>query len=284
MPHLNAPAARPTARRLRAPWFRLGLAALLSAAAASTAAAWGQDGHRIIGHLAEARLSPEARAEVARLLADEPESTLAGVSTWADAVRETPEWRHTASWHWVNLPRDTCGFDASRDCAQRQCVVGAIREQLEVLADRAQSRDKRAEALKFVVHFVGDVHQPFHAGFAEDRGGNLAQVRWQRRGWNLHAIWDSALVRHAGLEPEDYARQLAESSPLPPDASLAAEAPEIEWALESCRMIDAGDLYPQTRFVTTAYMEAKRPLAERRLRQAGERLATLLEQALMPAP
>jgi hypothetical protein len=266
---------------------RLLLAPLLlvSAGLPTTAEAWGREGHRVIGHLAEARLSPAARDEVARLLADEAEPSLAGVSTWADEVRDLPEWRHTASWHWVNLPRETpCRFEAARDCAPRQCIVGAIREQLGLLADRRQPRERRAEALKFVVHFVGDVHQPFHAGFADDRGGNLAQVRWQRRGWNLHAIWDSALVRHAGLEPEAYARQLAGGPPLPEDRSLALAAPEVEWALESCRMILDEVLYPERPVIGQAYLEAKRPLAEQRMRQAGERLAAVLEQALAPTP
>lgn len=262
------------------------LTPLLALALAPPAAlGWGREGHRVIGHLAEARLSPAARAEVARLLAGEPEPSLAGVSTWADEVRDLPEWRHTASWHWVNLPREMpCQFEAERDCAPRQCIVGAIREQLALLSDRSQPPGRRTEALKFVVHFVGDVHQPFHAGFADDRGGNLAQVQWQRRGWNLHAVWDSALVRHAGLEPEAYARQLSGGPSLPEDHSLGLAAPEVEWALESCRMIGEASLYPERPFITQAYMEAKRPLAEQRLRQAGERLAALLEQALAPPP
>lgn len=269
----------------RAPFLLLATTLLACAGLPETARAWGREGHRVIGHLAEARLSPAARAEVDRLLAGEPEPSLAGVSAWADEVRDLPEWRHTASWHWVNLPRETpCHFEAERDCAPRQCIVGAIREQLALLADRGQAPARRTEALKFVVHFVGDVHQPFHAGFADDRGGNLAQVQWQRRGWNLHAVWDSALVRHAGLEPEAYARQLAGGPALPEDRSLDLAAPEVEWALESCRMIGEASLYPERPLITQAYMEAKRPLAEQRLRQAGERLAALLEQALVAAP
>ena len=257
------------------------LALLLGLSAAPAVNAWGEEGHRIVGHLAESGLTSPARAEVSRLLAGEAEPTLAGVSIWADQVREQPAWRHTASWHWVNLPRETpCSFDADRDCRPRQCIVGAIREQLGVLSDRRKPDAKRREALKFVTHFVGDVHQPFHAGFADDRGGNLEQVRWQQRGWNLHALWDSAMVKQAGLAPADYARQLRGNPPLPADATLAKATPEIEWALESCRLIGDEALYPARPQVSRAYMEAKRPLAEQRLRQAGARLAALLNEAL----
>lgn len=114
------------------------------------------------------RLSPAARAQVERLLALEPEATLASISTWADEVRSPT----TAAWHYVNFPRDAdCHYDTNRMCIQGNCVVGAIERQLAVLPSDAPD-EKRLLALKYVVHFIGDVHQPLHAGFADDRGGN----------------------------------------------------------------------------------------------------------------
>lgn len=259
------------------------MAALLALGAASTAAAWGSDGHRIVGHLAETQLSPTARAEVKRLLAGMPEPTLAGISTWPDEVRDEPRWRHTTRWHWVNLPRETpCTFDDRRDCRGGDCVIGAIEKQLAILADARASDAKRRIALKFVVHMVGDVHQPFHAGFGFDRGGNDTQLQFNRRGWNLHALWDSAMVTQVGLEPEDYARQLRGGPALPADATLDDARPAVAWALESCQAIFDHDLYPARRVVGRGYLEAHRPLAERRLRQAGGRLAALLDEALAP--
>ena len=258
----------------------LGLALWSAALLPATALAWGSEGHRIVGALADAGLSAEARAEVQRLLADEPEPTLAGVSTWADEIRDQPEWRHTGRWHWVNLPRETpCTFDAARDCRNGDCVVGAIEAQRTLLADRSRPDAERAIALKFLVHFIGDVHQPFHAGFGEDRGGNLTQVRLDRRGWNLHALWDSAMVEQAGLAPDAYARTLQDASPLPPDPAVGHAA---SWAIESCQAIFDEDLYPETRAVGRAYLERHRPLAERRLREAGRRLAAEINAALAP--
>lgn len=260
------------------------LAAVLTLLALGTAPAafgWGSDGHRIVGLLAEAQLTPTTRAEVARLLEGQPDPSLAGVSTWADEVRDEPRWRHTSRWHWVNLPRENpCTYVAARDCQRGNCVVGAIERQLAILADRRGSDEDRLVALKFVVHFVGDVHQPFHAGFGDDRGGNDTQLQFDRRGWNLHALWDSAMVQQAGLSPEAYARQLRGGPTLPADPTLALDRPAADWAIESCQAIFDDGLYPQRRQVGRGYLERHRPLAERRLRQAGERLAAMLEIAL----
>ena len=269
-------------RRPARPFAALLASGLALSALPGIAAAWGFDGHRIVGRLAESELSPAARAEAQRLLAGEPEPTLAGVSTWADTLRDDPAWRHTARWHWVNLPRENpCTYDAQRDCPGGDCVVGAIDAQRSILADRTRTDAERRDALKFLVHFVGDIHQPFHAGFGFDRGGNTTQLRFDRQGWNLHSLWDSAMVKHAGLDPEAYARQLRGGPPLAPDATLALAHPEERWVLESCQAIHDHALYPERRTVGRAYLEQHRPLAETRLRQAGERLAALLERALV---
>jgi hypothetical protein len=245
------------------------------------AGAWGFDGHRIVGRLAESELSPAARTEAHRLLADEPEPSLAGVSTWADEIRDRPEWRHTARWHWVNLPRESpCTFVAERDCPDGDCVVGAINAQRTILADRSRPDAERRDALKFLVHFVGDVHQPFHAGFGFDRGGNRTQLRFDRQGWNLHSLWDSAMVKQAGLSPDAYAWALRAAPALPPDTTVRPPEPAA-WAIESCQAIHDDGLYPASRLVGRAYIEQHRPLVEKRLRQAGLRLARMLDEALI---
>ena len=118
---------------------------------------------------AQQLLTPAARAEVDRLLALEPGATLASISTWADETRSPG----TASWHYVNFPRDAgCAYEAPRDCPGDACVVGAIARQEAVLTSTAADAEKLV-ALKYLVHFVGDVHQPLHAGYADDKGGNV---------------------------------------------------------------------------------------------------------------
>lgn len=256
---------------------------LLSILAPALAQAWGSEGHRIVAHLAEPLLSATARAEIDRLLAGQPEPTLAGISNWADAVRDTPQWRHTTRWHWVNLPAiSPCQFDAERDCPQGDCIILALREQRRILADPDTPDLERRIALQFVVHLVGDLHQPFHAGFAFDRGGNDTRLRFARQNWNLHVLWDVAMVEQAGLEPEVYAAQLRNTMALPATGIPLADDPEVSWALESCQAIHDHRLYPQGTRIGRGYLERHRPLAEQRLKLAGARLATLLNQAFEP--
>ncbi len=250
--------------------------------APGTAHAWSADGHRIIGHLAEADLSPAARREVAALLAGEKDPTLAGVSTWADRLRDDdPErGKATAPWHYVNFRGGDCAYDHARDCPGNDCVVGAINRHFLALSDTRRSLAERREALKFLVHFVGDVHQPMHASPRDDLGGNRYQVNYRGKGSNLHRIWDGTVLEGRGLAPAAYATALRAQSPLPADPAARSQSPAVAWALESCRVVQTPGVYPPRRVLDDAYMDAHRPIAERRLREAGRRLAAMLNHAL----
>lgn len=265
------------------------------------AAAWGKLGHRLVAALAEQDLSPAARREVARLLSGEPEPTLAGISTWADDLRANDPGlgRRSAPWHFINLLDTTlleqgCNYQAERDCPGGDCVVGAILENTRILADRGRGDAERLQALKFVVHFVADVHQPLHAGAGHDKGGNTVQVRvpepfippWAdgNPGSNLHSVWDSGLLYSSG---RDEAEHLAHLLALPlavrravpqADAPLAPDAGA--WASESCAVVARDGFYPVRPALDMAYYAQWRPVADERLRAAGSRLAALLELAL----
>jgi hypothetical protein len=230
--------------------------------------AFGSEGHQVVALIAQQHLTSEANAAVTSILANEPDATLASISTWADESRN----RSTAAWHYVNLPRDSgCAYQPSRDCPDGNCVVAALANQAERLAAPASSAQDRLEALKYVVHFVADLHQPLHAGFADDRGGNTYQLQAFGRGTNLHAVWDTALLQ--AIEPD--ARTLAAllGSRAPPSQSLAF-APDA-WAAESCRIVSRADFYPG-RKLDAGYLETYRSVIEDRLLVAGLRLATLL--------
>ena len=270
---------------------------LLTLLAAGPTLAWGQLGHRMVGELAQRHISPAAKAEVAMLLAGEADPTLGGVAMWADQLRDTDpdRFKATSRWHYINAQGGGCGLDMARDCADGGCVVSAIDAQLAILADRARPLQARRDALKFVVHFVGDVHQPMHAGNRTDRGGNNFQVSlrtplepeaYARKnyvdgvmGTNLHSIWDYYILAGRGLGLAAYSDRL-DALPWPPmpEASLS---PPLAWAGESCRLIDARNLYPQQHTMDHAYLDAMRPLAEQRVRQAAWRLATLLNATLV---
>lgn len=248
----------------------LGAAVLLAGLLNSGGAwAWGADGHRLIAEYAFARLSPAARAQVERLLALEPEATLATISTWADEVRSPT----TAAWHYVNLPRDTgCRYD-DRLCVQGNCVVGAIERQLAVLASDVTDA-KRLLALKYVVHFIGDVHQPLHAGFADDRGGNGFQLQAFGRGTNMHALWDSALLQNWPGGPAVLRESMEKVLP-----SANSSSPRA-WAEQSCRLVATEGFYPDRHRLDDAYVAQWGQLLLQQLAAAGHRLHEALDMAL----
>lgn len=254
---------------------------VLLLAAAPSAWAWGPDGHRIVAELAERRLSEHARAAVAVLLCEEAGAGLAAIANWPDEVRREKAWRHTMPWHFVNLPDLSCDYDPVRDCPDGECIVAAIERQTAVLADATAAHEKRVAALKFVVHLVGDVHQPLHAGLKSDRGGNDYQVNVGGEGSNLHRIWDSTILAGQAQDWREYADRL-EREPYAIAVGSAAGGTPLDWALESCRAIGAHGLYPPDRdhLIDEAYLERLRPLAEQRLRLAATRLARVLERAL----
>jgi nuclease S1 len=257
------------------------LLGLLLAITGSEAQAWGRDGHRIVGELAQAALDATAEAAVAELLKGESDPTLAGVSTWADEVRESaPEYRWTVPLHWVNFVPGNCHYNADKMCGDGRCVVDAIDRFSRELTDPNLSRERRRDALKFVVHFVGDVHQPLHAGFAADKGGNDFQISIRREGWNLHSVWDSLLIESLKMDWRSY-RERVTAEPLWPDSrsQLPASSP-ASWAEESCGIVQQDGFYPPKHKISSRYLDAKRPLADQRLKLAGARLAALLNRLL----
>jgi len=236
----------------------------------SVAHAWGTEGHQVVALIAQSQLTPKARVEVDRLLAQEPGETLASVSTWADEHRNPSR----ASWHYVNFPRGDCVYDESRDCPDGYCVVGAIKRQLQVLGSNAPD-DKRLNALKYVVHFVGDVHQPLHAGYLDDKGGNTYQLQAFMRGSNLHAVWDTGLIKNLNEDAESMATRLQGTHLVFPVADLDP----VTAAQESCMIVSMAGFYPD-RLVGQDYIDRFTPDMERRLAAAGARLAGILNAAL----
>jgi len=280
------------------------LAAVLVLAIAAPVVAWSALGHKLVGELAQRHLTPAANAEVALLLKGEAEPTLAGVATWADTMRDSdPErFKQTSRWHYVNLSSDKCSYRPERDCKDGQCVIAAIDAQRAILADRSQPLDKRRDALKFIVHFVGDIHQPMHANAHDDQGGNKYQISLRTdiepeayardryvggvMGTNLHSVWDFYVLAERGLALDEYADRL-DHEPWPPVMDHGALTP-ASWASESCRLTDLRQLYPKTpdgkdlHKLDRSYSEKHRALAEQRIRIAAWRLAALLNETLAP--
>lgn len=263
-----------------------GAALLLAALATapSPAMAWGAMGHRLVAALAADELTPAATAEVATLLEGEATPTLPGIAAWADELREhDPDLgRRSTRWHFVNLGEQQCTYEAARDCPSGNCVVGAIESQVAVLADRQRSRAERAQALKFVVHFVGDVHQPLHAGYLRDKGGNTVQVNLDGQGTNLHSLWDSKLLAAASLDETAYLERLRALPLVVPVPARALPPDSPSWARQSCSIAIQPGVYPSSSKVPAGYADTWRPVLEARLRRAGTELAWVLNAALSP--
>jgi hypothetical protein len=233
-------AERGHARAWRRALVRIGAAlaavAVWAAVGGGTArvCAWGATGHHVIARLAWARMSPAAQDRAAALLGGRQDAFIAA-STWADEIRSArPE---TYNWHFVDIPVGAAHYDAARDCPptdRGDCVVAELVRARDEVADVSRPPDQRADSLRFLIHFVGDVHQPLHAIDNHDKGGNDVRVAALRgeegRATNLHAAWDTGLIN---LSTESEAaradRLLADLR-----ASARTETPDfVLWAEQS---------------------------------------------------
>ena len=269
------------------------------------ALAWGFEGHQIIANIARTRLTPAVRAKVDALLATDTDPLtvhdMAAEATWADAYRGAGH-RETALWHFVDQEIDrpdlasACfgrpglnGAAASAGPAN-DCVVDKIDEFAAELADPATPPAERLMALKFVLHFVGDVHQPLHASDHQDRGGNCVRIALGGpRTSNLHAFWDTGVLEPLGSDPAAAAALLA-SRITPAQAAAWSGGTAADWAQESLGEAKAvaytlntpagcsQDVAPIS--PPAAYVASAQAAADLQLEKAGVRLAWLLNRVL----
>lgn len=282
-----------------------GLLALASSYAPGVWA-WGPQGHRTVGAIADRLLSAPARAAVSQLLAGDLDkfgnpsgrTTLEAVSVWADELNRTPAAR--PAWHYDDAP--VCGSaPKARYCPDGQCNSEQLKRLIIVLGDTRAAPRERNEALKWVVHLVGDLHQPLHAADNDDRGGNrvpvaLAGVRTRGRE-SLHRAWDTDLVklalgaRNRQQPPDDIQALAAEAREL---VGAAGQGSPDSWAMESNNLarnvayhypgFTCGGVPPQgIEVLDTAYQGDAEAIVRERLLLAGARLGALLNRVLAPA-
>lgn len=272
----------------------LSLTVILALAAATApfpASAWGPEGHQIVGRIAELHLTPEVARAVSALLNGARISS-SDVANWADEIRRGRQ--ETAPWHFVDIPLAALAYDPQRDCRARGgCVVEAIRDNARLLADREASPQERLEALKFVVHFVGDTHQPLHCAERNgDKGGNLCYVHWpgESKAVKLHVVWDVHLVRKDlsdhGVDALGYADGLNAKQTAEQVRAWQKGSP-ADWAWES-HLIAVTDVYESipaggsSTPLSPAYIERGQKIIELQFMRAGARLARLLNDAFTP--
>lgn len=271
--------------------------------APASAHAWGHEGHEVVAAIARAYLTPAAKAKLDALLASDPDTLtkpdMLSRSTWADTYRNTH--RETADWHFVDLEiagpdLDAACFNfppagavASKGPAQ-DCVVDKVQEFEMELAATATAPDERLLALKFLLHFVGDIHQPLHASDNKDRGGNCVLVNLGgSRTTNLHSYWDTAVVEAMGKDPEAVgAALLAKITPASKAAWEKGDAKTrsmesygvAKTAVYTVGSAPGCDLGRAPILLPAGYAVQAQAAAEIQLERAGVRLALLLNRAL----
>ena len=235
------------------------------------ALAWGTDGHYILTWIAEQRLTPEARRQVQQLLGDE---SMIKASLWADRIKDQrPE---TRTWHYINVPRGTRRVDREKHSPDTGSVLTCIHQSTAVLRNPDASHAARAEALRFLIHMVGDVHTPLHVSHAEDRGGNTITVFYRGEQTNLHALWDSGLIRGRSSDWSTQASILQRRITDAKAKAWSTSNPD-RWATESYHVaVELAYKARPDRRISRAYERAALEAIDQRLMMAGVRLAALL--------
>ncbi|WP_310497591.1 S1/P1 nuclease [Sandarakinorhabdus sp.] len=264
------------------------------------ALAWGDYAHRLTGRIAMAGLTPKARTAVRAILArgasvDTPGCPLGNLeeaAVWADCVRGLGDrFDFASTWHYQNI--SVCRpFDIAAKCPDGNCVTAQIPRQLAILADTRGGPAKRAQALAFFVHFMGDMHQPLHLGEKDDRGGNDVRARYGAKEpprMNLHRIWDTELAERALTEPP----AISPVTITPAQRAAWTQGTVTDWARESWEIsrtrvytgiANLPDQCPgQTGVradIDQSYVAAATPAVRQRAAQAGVRIAAMLNRTL----
>ena len=296
-----------------------------------TAWAWGDQGHKAVATIAYSLLSEPLQAAVDKILADDPVTAACGSGSfiedavWADKLRQNPgkcasgeSWGNTQRWHFLDIPTSAATYEHQRDCGADDCVIGKIRTFQAMVADKSETPARRRDALKFLIHFVGDLHQPLHTTSAPfdranaekaeqlgakkgntclvrslpvDRGGNCVDVRYmsnpsgggEGKATELHAFWDTDVVSDAGTTPADVA-QKAMGGVSAAEIKAMQQGSLEDWTNEGHRIavqVVYGEL-PGGAMpqLQGTYSKDAGKAALVQMRRAGVRLAKVVEDAL----
>ena len=242
------------------------------------ASAWGVTGHRVVAEIAENHLTNRAKRKLKKLIGKQK---LAYWANWPDNVRNSPEWKNTSTWHYVNIsPQETKEqFIEQLKNNNKPNIYTAIQNVKGIIVDENTPDADREIYLRFLVHFLGDMMQPMHTGREEDLGGNLIKIQFFKKDTNLHSLWDSGLIDNTKYSYTEYAKVL--------DVKSKEEIKQIQsgsledWLYESHQA--ANQLYASVKpgeNYSYDYQEQYKDLLERQLLHAGLRLAKILNEVL----
>ncbi|WP_158965609.1 S1/P1 nuclease [Paraglaciecola sp. L3A3] len=237
------------------------------------ALSWGQTGHRVTGAIAEQYLTAKTQAAISALL---PNEDLAEASTYPDEMRSDPSefWKKTASpWHYVNVFDNKTYSDVAPPPEGN--AVTALANFSKQLKSEHSSLAEKQLALRFIVHIIGDLHQPFHAGNGKDRGGNDVKLQFFWQDSNLHRVWDSELIDNQKLSYTEWTDRLNKKISKQQAKEWMNTDPLI-WIAESAEIRKKA--YPKEDKISWAYQYQQLPSVKQRLQMGGVRIAAYLNQ------
>jgi hypothetical protein len=230
---------------------------------------WGKTGHRIVGEIAERQLTEEVKEIIYDILDGE---SLSSVSTWPDEMRSNPDFRPYDKWHYVNLPLDKEYTDIEHT---QDNIVRIIERATAILKSPTADKEMKKFYLKYLVHLVGDLHQPMHTGRYEDYGGSKIRLKFKGKNTNLHVLWDSNLIEDFKMSYTEWANHLENKN----RKNTIEQKNVLDWTFESHWW--AKDIYKNTKeedYLSYDYIYKYQPILEQRLYQAGKRLGNLLNE------
>lgn len=260
--------------------------------------AWGDNGHRAVGLIAEKHLNPNGRSLKKEILGNEK---FARAATWADEIRSDPNFKAIAPYHFMTIPQGSEYHEG--DAPQEGDLYVGITNNLQRITDESLSKSERIQSLRLLIHFVGDLHQPLHVGTGSDRGANWCMVKWFGETKNLHEVWDSELFQSLKLSFTEYVDLIR--TPNPEEVQTWTNSGLSDWIKESIAIRDT--VYPPNKGTKTSlttdertYCKKKssdyiptdlmpslsyeyayqfKPIMETQILKAGIRLASLINKA-----
>lgn len=232
---------------------------------------WGKTGHRTTGEIAEQYLSNRAKRKIEKILDGH---SLAFVSTYGDEIKSDPDYDKYGPWHYVNLKKDQITY-SPEDANPAGDLIFAIKKCVVVLEDKDAPKEKREFHLKLLVHFMGDLHQPLHAGREADKGGNDIQMRWFGEYSNLHKVWDSEMIDSYKMSYTELAENANQLSKRQVKAIAAGSL--LHWMYESKEL--SNKIYASVEEgenLGYRYMYVWFPVVRQQLQIGGIRLAEVL--------
>ena len=260
----------------------LYIALLLIFVAPGHALAWGADGHRVVGALAADYLDQSTGDSLQALFGTDDFDEIVEWCNWPDAYRATEEGAWSEPKHYINMVPGESVYDMKRDCPTGMCVTEAIGEYAAELGNLDLPIERRRQAYGWVCHLVGDLHQPLHAGFGHDRGGNDFAIRYKGEDTNLHSFWDSRLILEHSESWMALYDLLSDRSGANPSPDWTA-AESANWTNESHAFAETKS-YPKQAEITDRFANKSWCGIQRQLKKGGKRLAWVLNTVLAETP